>query len=84
MKATCLCSLTQGAHIISFKNDYSLEESAPVHFPEILTVAKLQGTSLFLIALVSTIIATSLIGSLIAYQMDKKDWSAIRNLSGWK
>jgi len=81
---TCTCGLTRGVTLVSFRNDLTLEKGAAVHFPVRLHLAELKGTSFFFIALVSMISIWGLIGSLVAIRMDRGDWAAISNLSGWK
>lgn len=81
---TCTCSLTQGATVLSFRDDMSLEQGETVQFPEVPVVPKLKGTSMFLVGLITFLCFFSAIGSLIAWQYDRKDWSDINNLSGWK
>lgn len=81
---TCTCSLTQGASILSFKDDLTLQAGEQVTFPQAPTIPKLQGTSFFLVALIASLCILSLVGSLVAWQSDRKDWQEISALSGWK
>jgi hypothetical protein len=70
--------------LVSFRNDLTLEQGAPVHFHERPHIVELKGTSFFFIALVSLISIWGIIGSLVAWKMDRGDWSPIKNLAGWK
>lgn len=78
--AKCMCGLTQGVSLVTFKNDLSLELGEPVAFPEPIIVPELRGNSLFFIALVSMIAFAGLIGLFIAWRTDRKDWQEIANL----
>lgn len=49
-----------------------------------MVAPEFKGTSFFFMGLVSLISVAGLVGSLIAWRKDRKDFEYIKNLEGWK